>query len=85
MAGYGWPMRSAFITGAATGIGEALVVRLQHEGWQVFAAYRGAARWPRRDRVRRCMRSTGVRVDEIVDDFAIAQFRWAVGDLGLCP
>ena len=33
-------MRSAFITGAATGIGEALVVRLQHEGWQVFAAYR---------------------------------------------
>jgi NAD(P)-dependent dehydrogenase (short-subunit alcohol dehydrogenase family) len=33
-------MRSAFITGAATGIGEALVVRLQREGWQVFAAYR---------------------------------------------
>ena len=40
--GYGWPMRSAFITGAATGIGEALVVRLQHEGWQVFAAYRNS-------------------------------------------
>jgi NAD(P)-dependent dehydrogenase (short-subunit alcohol dehydrogenase family) len=42
-------MRSAFITGAATGIGEALVVRLQHEGWQVFAAYRNSpphqARW----------------------------------------
>ena len=35
-------MRSAFITGAATGIGEALVVRLQHEGWQVFAAYRNS-------------------------------------------
>ena len=42
MAGYGWPMRSAFITGAATGIGEALVVRLQHEGWQVFAGYRNS-------------------------------------------
>ena len=42
-------MRSAFITGAATGIGEALVVRLQREGWQVFAGYRStspeAARW----------------------------------------
>ena len=42
-------MRSAFITGAATGIGEALVVRLQHEGWQVFAGYRRRpprkARW----------------------------------------
>lgn len=42
-------MRSAFITGAATGIGEALVVRLQHEGWRVFAAYRNSpperSRW----------------------------------------
>jgi NAD(P)-dependent dehydrogenase (short-subunit alcohol dehydrogenase family) len=38
--GYGSPMKSAFIAGAGTGIGEALVVRLQHEGWQVFAAYR---------------------------------------------
>src|ERR1700736_1708949 len=36
-------MRSAFITGAATGIGEALVVRLQREGWQVFAAYRNSS------------------------------------------
>ena len=33
-------MKSAFITGAATGIGEALVVRLLREGWQVFAGYR---------------------------------------------
>jgi NAD(P)-dependent dehydrogenase (short-subunit alcohol dehydrogenase family) len=42
-------MRTAFITGAATGIGEALVVRLQREGWQVFAGYRNSphdqARW----------------------------------------
>jgi NAD(P)-dependent dehydrogenase (short-subunit alcohol dehydrogenase family) len=42
-------MRSAFITGAATGIGEALVVRFQREGWQVFAGYRHSppdqARW----------------------------------------
>jgi NAD(P)-dependent dehydrogenase (short-subunit alcohol dehydrogenase family) len=37
-------MRSAFITGAATGIGEALVVRLQREGWQVFAAERRGRR-----------------------------------------
>lgn len=41
--------RSAFITGAATGIGEALVVRFQREGWQVFAGYRerppDQARW----------------------------------------
>jgi NAD(P)-dependent dehydrogenase (short-subunit alcohol dehydrogenase family) len=33
-------MKSAFITGAATGIGEALVLRLQREGWQVFAGHR---------------------------------------------
>ena len=37
------------MTGAATGIGEALVVRLQREGWQVFATYRTTppekARW----------------------------------------
>jgi len=42
-------MKSAFVTGAATGIGEALVVRLQHEGWRVFASYRSTppekARW----------------------------------------
>jgi NAD(P)-dependent dehydrogenase (short-subunit alcohol dehydrogenase family) len=41
--------KSAFVTGAATGIGEALVVRLQREGWQVFAGYRSSppdrARW----------------------------------------
>jgi NAD(P)-dependent dehydrogenase (short-subunit alcohol dehydrogenase family) len=43
------PQCSAFITGAATGIGEALVVRLQREGWQVFATYRNSppdqSRW----------------------------------------
>jgi NAD(P)-dependent dehydrogenase (short-subunit alcohol dehydrogenase family) len=42
-------MRTAFVTGAATGIGEALVVRLEREGWQVFAGYRNSppdrARW----------------------------------------
>ena len=42
-------MKSAFITGSATGIGEALVMRLEREGWQVFAAYRESppelARW----------------------------------------
>ncbi|OBK30598.1 hypothetical protein A5634_00880 [Mycobacterium asiaticum] len=42
-------MKSAFITGAATGIGEALAVRLQREGWLVFTGYRssppGNARW----------------------------------------
>jgi NAD(P)-dependent dehydrogenase (short-subunit alcohol dehydrogenase family) len=42
-------VKSAFITGAATGIGEALVVRLQREGWLVFAGYRNnppdQARW----------------------------------------
>jgi NAD(P)-dependent dehydrogenase (short-subunit alcohol dehydrogenase family) len=41
--------QTAFVTGAATGIGEALVVRLQSEGWQVFAGYRSSppnkARW----------------------------------------
>jgi NAD(P)-dependent dehydrogenase (short-subunit alcohol dehydrogenase family) len=36
-------MRSAFITGAATGIGEALVMRLQREGWLVFAGYRNSS------------------------------------------
>lgn len=36
-------MRSAFVTGAVTGIGEALVNKLQAEGWQVFAGYRSAA------------------------------------------
>ena len=42
-------MKSALVTGAATGIGEALVLRLQREGWQVFAGYRSSppekARW----------------------------------------
>jgi NAD(P)-dependent dehydrogenase (short-subunit alcohol dehydrogenase family) len=42
-------MKTAFVTGAATGIGEALVVRLQREGWQAFAGYRNSppdqARW----------------------------------------
>jgi NAD(P)-dependent dehydrogenase (short-subunit alcohol dehydrogenase family) len=38
--GYCSAMKSAFITGAATGIGEALVLRLQREGWRVFAGYR---------------------------------------------
>jgi len=33
-------MKSAFITGAATGIGESLVSMLLQKGWQVFAAYR---------------------------------------------
>lgn len=42
-------LRSAFVTGAATGIGEALVLRLEREGWQVFAGYHSRppenARW----------------------------------------
>ncbi len=33
-------MKSAFITGAASGIGEGLVNKLLAEGWQVFAGYR---------------------------------------------
>lgn len=33
-------MKSAFVTGAASGIGEGLVNKLQAEGWQVFAGYR---------------------------------------------
>ncbi len=32
-------MKSAFVTGAATGIGEALVNKLRTEGWLVFAGY----------------------------------------------
>lgn len=32
--------KTAFITGAATGIGEGLVNRLQQAGWTVFAGYR---------------------------------------------
>lgn len=35
-------MKTAFITGAATGIGEGLVNKLLDEGWQVFAGYRSA-------------------------------------------
>lgn len=36
-------MKSAFVTGAVTGIGEGLVNKLQAEGWQVFAGFRSAA------------------------------------------
>jgi NAD(P)-dependent dehydrogenase (short-subunit alcohol dehydrogenase family) len=36
-------MKSAFITGAATGIGEGLVIKLQSEGWRVYAGFRSAA------------------------------------------
>ena len=32
----------ALVTGAATGIGEALVMKLAHEGWQVYAGYRSS-------------------------------------------
>jgi NAD(P)-dependent dehydrogenase (short-subunit alcohol dehydrogenase family) len=31
--------RSAFITGAATGIGKALIKKLDHEGWRCFAGF----------------------------------------------
>jgi NAD(P)-dependent dehydrogenase (short-subunit alcohol dehydrogenase family) len=31
--------RTAFVTGAATGIGKALVEKLDHEGWRCFAGY----------------------------------------------
>ena len=41
--GYASPVKAAFITGAATGIGEALAVRLQRGGWQVFAGYHSSA------------------------------------------
>ncbi len=40
---YGFPMKSAFVTGAATGIGEALVLRLERGGWQLFAGCRNTA------------------------------------------
>lgn len=33
-------MKTAFVTGAASGIGEGLVNKLQQEGWRVFAGYR---------------------------------------------
>lgn len=33
-------VKIALVTGAATGIGEALVLKLANEGWQVFAGYR---------------------------------------------
>lgn len=36
-------MKTAFITGSATGIGEGLVNKLQAEGWRVFAGFRSAA------------------------------------------
>ena len=32
-------MKTAFVTGSATGIGEGLINKLQAEGWQVFAGY----------------------------------------------
>lgn len=35
-------MKTAFISGAATGIGEGLVTKLAGEGWQVFAGYRSS-------------------------------------------
>ena len=35
-------MKTVFITGAASGIGEALVNKLQAQGWLVFAAFRNA-------------------------------------------
>ena len=46
---------SAFITGAATGIGESLVNKLAEEGWLVFAGYRSSppqkASWHQRENV----------------------------------
>ncbi len=36
-------MKTALITGAATGIGEAIVKKLADEGWQVYAGYRSSS------------------------------------------
>jgi len=48
-------VKTAFITGAATGIGEGLVLKLQSTGWRVYAGYRSAApensRWHQLDNV----------------------------------
>ena len=48
-------MKSAFITGSATGIGEGLVNLLQQKGWRVFAGYRSsdptACSWYGKDNV----------------------------------
>lgn len=48
-------MKTAFITGAATGIGEGLVIKLQAEGWKVYAGFRSASpestQWYKKDNV----------------------------------
>lgn len=48
-------LKTAFITGAASGIGEGLVNKLQSEGWMVFAGYRSKnpeeASWYGKDNV----------------------------------
>lgn len=63
-------MKSAFVTGSATGIGEALVVRLEREGWQVFAAYRNTS--PQRTRWFGKPNVVGVRCDVTQPDQVVA-------------
>ena len=68
--------RTAFITGAATGIGKALVERLDREGWQCFAGYNAqppdAVLGACRDRVRavQCNISDPARVTSAFETIA---------------
>jgi NAD(P)-dependent dehydrogenase (short-subunit alcohol dehydrogenase family) len=73
-------MRSASITGAATGIGEALVVRLQREGWQVFAAYRNSS--PDRTRWFGLPNVIAVRCDVTDPDQVVAAASTVAGHTG---
>lgn len=54
-------MKVAFVTGAATGIGEAIVRKLADEGWQVYAGYRSSS--PDNTRWQSMANVTGLRCD----------------------
>ncbi|MDH3818468.1 MAG: SDR family NAD(P)-dependent oxidoreductase [Myxococcales bacterium] len=62
--------RTAFITGAATGIGKALVERLDHEGWQCFAGYN---RQPPDALLAACSDSVRAVQCNITDDASVSQ------------
>jgi NAD(P)-dependent dehydrogenase (short-subunit alcohol dehydrogenase family) len=68
--------RTAFVTGAATGIGKALIEKLDREGWRCFAGYN---RQPPDALLAACSQNTRTVQCNVADD---ASVKAALGEIG---